>query len=100
MDEVLAKTMIGKVVLVSVTVRARDESILGEEQYFGTILRISEADGMIIRRGDTQEEMWLPPALDHYVPADPGEYRLRSTGQVVVDPDYLATWTRYPRTTH
>ena len=24
--------------------------------------------------------------------ASPGEYRLRSTGEVVVDPDYLMTW--------
>ncbi len=40
--------------------------------------------------------MWLPPALEHYEPADLGEYRLRSTGHVVSNPDYLATFNCYP----
>jgi len=35
----------------------------------------------------------LPPEPEAYEPAPPGEYRLRSTGEVVVDPDYLTTWT-------
>lgn len=96
MDEKIAKEMIGKVVLVGVTARNHGDEILGQEQYFGTVLRVSEEEGLIILRGDTGEEMWLPPALDHYEHAAPGEYRLRSTGQVVTNPDYLATFNRYP----
>jgi hypothetical protein len=100
MDNSSAMDMIGKVVLVGVTVRNRAEEVLREEQYYGTILRISEKDGLIIRRSDSGEEMWLPPALEWYKQAAPGEYRLRSTGQVVVNPDFLATFIRYQRETH
>ena len=39
------------------------------------------------------ERLSLPPEL---TPAGRGRYRLRSTGAVVVDPDYLATWVRRP----
>lgn len=97
MDESLIAEMIGKVVLVGVTVRSRKEEIIGQEQYFGTVLRISERDGLIIRRGDTGEELWLPPAIHLYEPAKPGEYRLRSTGQIVSNPDYVASFTKYPK---
>ena len=96
MDEQLASEMIGKVVLVGVTMLNRNDEVLSQEQYFGTILRINEEDGLIICRADTGAEMWLPPALEHYEPADLGEYRLRSTGHVVTNPDYLATFNCYP----
>jgi hypothetical protein len=100
MDESLAQKMIGTTVLVGVTIMNRRDEVAGHEQYFGTVLRISEAGGLIIRRGDTGEEMWLPPALDAYQRAATGEYRCNATGQVVVDPDFLATFARYPPSTH
>ena len=40
------------------------------------------------------------PDPESYAPADPGEYRLTSTAEVVVDPDYLTTWTRHPPDRH
>ena len=50
MDEQLASEMIGKVVLVGVTMLNRNDEVLSKEQYFGTILRINEEDGLIICR--------------------------------------------------
>ncbi len=44
MDENLAREMIGKVVLVGATVKNREEEILSYEQYFGTVIRISEKE--------------------------------------------------------
>jgi hypothetical protein len=41
-----------------------------------------------VRRADTGDIFTLPPALEAFAPAPPGEYRLRSTGEVVVDPDF------------
>lgn len=35
---------------------------------------------------------WLPPDVRPFTVAARGEYRLRSTGEVVVDPDLTATW--------
>jgi hypothetical protein len=35
----------------------------------------------------------LPPELRAIKPAEPGEYRLRETGEVIVDPNFVTTWT-------
>ncbi len=34
----------------------------------------------------------LPPDVRTFEEARPGEYRLRSTGEIVVDPDFTSTW--------
>lgn len=96
MDERTAKEMIGKLVLVGVNEMSTEGAVLSQAQYYGIVLRISDKDGLIIAREDNGEEMWLPPALEYYERAEPGEYRLRSNGQVVTDPDYVATFDRYP----
>ncbi len=45
------------------------------------------------REGET---FWLPPDLGSLTPTGPGRYRLRATGEVVVDQDCTATWTIHP----
>ena len=42
------------------------------------------------------EEFSLPPDPDAFQPAAPGRYTLKTTGEVVVDPDFLAAWTVHP----
>jgi hypothetical protein len=44
------------------------------------------------------KKRWLPPDLSQLKPADPGNYRLKSTEEVVIDPDYLSVWTVYQKT--
>lgn len=87
-------------VLVGITRRDRSENVLGLEQYFGIVLRVNLDEGLVISRGDTGEEMSLPPMLERYEEAEKGEYQLKTTGFVVKDPDYLATWTVYPPVSH
>jgi hypothetical protein len=44
------------------------------------------------------ELYWLPPDLRNVSDAAPGAYRLRSTGETIVDPDLIASWEiRGPR---
>src|ERR1043165_3971334 len=100
MNEILAQKMIGKIVLVGVTIKNKNEEILKQEQLFGTVLRINEKEGLIIRCGITGEEKWLPPAPEEYEPAKAGDYKLRSTGHVVTNPDFIASFTRYPKESH
>ena len=57
------------------------------------MLLVSVEPLVAIDRGDGAEPFTLPPESDAYSPADPGEYRLHSSGEVVSDPDYLTTWT-------
>ena len=95
-DEEEAKAIIGKHLLVGVTRRNRNEEVTGVEQFHGEIIRASREEGIILRLSGSGEERWVPPDLSRLEQADPGEYRLKSTGEVVVNPDFLSTWTVYP----
>jgi hypothetical protein len=77
---------LGKRLLVGVTYVDVNEEEIGQEQFHGHIVEAGEG-GIILERADTGQRVSLPPILQE---AGPGEYRLRSTGEVVVDPDYLA----------
>lgn len=92
LDDVKAEQMIGKVVLVGITRYGGDGQVQDQQQYSGTVLRISAEEGVVLADEADGHERYLPPMLDQYLPAEPGEYRLRSGGEIVVDPDYLTTW--------
>jgi len=91
-----AQALIGKRVLVGLTHRNQADEVVGYEQFHGEIIRVSESQGIIVQVHNSSEERWLPPDLSRLEAASPGNYRLKSTGEVVVDPDFLATWTVYP----
>lgn len=84
--------LVGKTVLVGVTYVDADDEPTERVQYCGLVLHADD-EGVQLRRSDTLESQWLPPRLESYVEAESGEYRLRSTGEVIVDPDYHSTWT-------
>ena len=88
-----AESLVGKRVLVGLTFVNEHDEALEQAQYHGVIESADERDGFAVRRADTGELEWLPPDLRAFETAAPGEYRLRSTGEVVVDPDLLSTWT-------
>lgn len=89
----LADYYTGKHILVGLTYKNGDGSIREKIQFDGHVVRITETDGILIYRRDTRTEFALPPDLSSIRPAAPGEYRLRSTGEVVKDPDLLTSWT-------
>ena len=80
---------VGKRLLIGISHRTHDGHLIRQEQFHGLIVEAGQAE-IVIERADTGERVSLPPELDA---AGPGEYRLRSTGEVVVNPDYLAKWT-------
>jgi len=80
---------IGKRLLVGITYLTHAGEFLRQEQFHGLIVEADEG-GIVLERADTGARTLLPPELDE---ASPGEYRLRSTGEVVVNPDYVAKWT-------
>jgi hypothetical protein len=97
-DEEEAKAIIGKRLLVGVTHRNRNEEVTGIEQFHGEIIRASREEGIILRLSGSGEERWVPPDLSRLEPANPGNYKLKASGEVVVDPDFLSSWTVYPPT--
>lgn len=83
--------------MVGITVLDANENLVNQFQFFGTVIRISE-EGIGIEREDTSDIFTLPPDIRGFSIAEPGEYRLRSTGEVIVDPDILSTWTVHSST--
>jgi hypothetical protein len=65
--------------------------VVRQTQQHGINARIT--DRGIFIKAPNGEEFSLPPDLNSLIPARPGTYRMRSTGEVIDDPDYLSTWT-------
>ncbi len=85
--------LLGKTILVGITYYTRDNEILEQKQYWGTVIEANEQQ--ILFRQKNGELFGLPPDLRSTKPAPKGEYRLRSTGETVVDPDFTSTWSVY-----
>jgi hypothetical protein len=81
------QAFVGKRLLVGIRWTAKGE-IVREEQFHGLIIEADE-EGLVLERADTGPRVVLPPQIQA---APQGDYRLRATGEVVSDPDYLATW--------
>src|SRR5262245_37598104 len=95
-DDDEAQRLVGKRILVGLTHRNHDDEVVRYEQFHGKVIRVSESGGIIVLVHNSDVERWLPPELSRIQEAPPGEYRLKSTGEVVVNPDFLVTWTVYP----
>jgi hypothetical protein len=79
--------LLGSHVLVGLTYLRPDGEISHRLQVHGTVESVSE-DVIEVRRADNGDIFTLPPALEAFKPAPPGAYRLKSTGEVVVSPDF------------
>jgi len=93
LDESKAHEYIGKTVLLGVTYLDHNDKLLAHRQWVGTITAFSNGTGIRIKLRDSDDPCALPPDPRGIRKADRGVYRLRSTGEEIVDPDYLATWT-------
>jgi hypothetical protein len=91
-DDAEAAMFIGKHALVGLTFVNADGTLRKQVQVHGRITAVDESV-ITMRLHGSDEEFTLPPDLESFEPAEPGEYRLRTTGEVVVNPDLLASWT-------
>ena len=89
--ELRHEDLIGKVLLVGITYCTHDNQLIEQKQFYGEVVEASEQ--YVCFRRVNGELFTVPPDLSSTRPAPPGEYRLHSTGEIVVNPDYLATWT-------
>jgi hypothetical protein len=95
-DASLAKTLPGQLVLVGLAYFEVDaEEPFEQQQLFGRVVSADEREGILLSlEGQrTGEQFNLPPDTRSFREADPGEYRLRSTGEVVVNPDFTVTFS-------
>jgi hypothetical protein len=87
-----AHSLLGQRLLLGVTVGDEGGDVVAQAQFHGRLVEADAHQGFALELADGGLA-WLPPDLRAFEPAVPGEYRLRSTGEVVVDPDLLANWT-------
>jgi len=93
LDESRANDYVGKTVLIGITYLDHEERKTAQHQWYGTIIEVSNTKGIVIELKNDSRYCALPPDLSALRPAKPGQYCLRSTGEVVTDPDFLTTWT-------
>lgn len=91
-DADLAERLVGQYALVGMAWAADGEERVA--QYHGRIRSADRDAGIeIVCEGRfAGETLVLPPATGWFGSARPGEYRLKTTGEVVVNPDVLTTW--------
>lgn len=94
-DHFFAKELLGKHVLAGVTALDASGRLITHKQFHGEILTADAREGLRIKLlGERAGEFeWLPRDTRAFSKARAGEYRLKSTGEVVVDPDYTTMWT-------
>jgi len=83
--------LVGLDLLVGKTFFDGEGSVLRQEQFHGEVVE-SEAGTTWVRPSDGGDRQWVPAALAAFRPAPCGDYRLASTGRVVVDPLLLTSW--------
>lgn len=83
---------VGKHLLMSLTYLDRAGALDYKVQLHGVIIRINEAV-IAVERQDTGNEFTLPADLSALKAAAEGEYHLKPSGDIVVNPDYLVVYT-------
>jgi hypothetical protein len=82
----------GKQILVGLRIEDPRGKRLRMEQLYGRIVTSDPKRGICLELHTEGRTYWLPPDLRSVRRAPAGEYRLRSTGEVVENPDLLASW--------
>ena len=81
---------IGKTILIGITYKYR-KRFLGQKQWWGKIVAFNDTDGLVIDNRNSGKKGAFPPFYHVIRKAKKETYRLRSTGEEIVDPDYLLT---------
>jgi len=91
-DSEFAADLIGCTLLVGVSYFGKGGELRRREQFWGVIESCDPAAGLSLKQADG-DVRWLPPLTVAIEAADPGEYRMKGTGEVVIDPDFTATFS-------
>ena len=89
--------LVGKTLLLGLTFADADGNLVERVQRHGVIEVANEEKGVATRfvapgQPWDGELYWVPPDRRSFSEAAPGAYRLRSTGETIVDPDFIASW--------
>jgi hypothetical protein len=89
--EQLQEYLQGKVFLVGLTFIDMKGELIEQYQTHGIVSELTD-DGLIRIKRNDNSIFQMPYDKDTINRADKGEYKLRATKEVVIDPDFLMTW--------
>ncbi len=89
--ETLRTELPGKSLFVALTFVDYSGALLDQYQTSGTVESLTE-DGFILLRQTDGSLFRLPADSDYIRAAEPGEYRERNTGRLILNPDFLGQW--------
>ncbi len=94
-DDAVAQELVGCLVVVGLTYLYPDGSQGNQHQLFGYVVETNRDRGvrLHLEGANSGKTYWLPPDTSVFRRAPAGQYRLRSSGEVVKDPDYTCAWT-------
>jgi len=92
MDEKGEEQFIGKHIIVGITYEDSEGNVEERIQFHGTIIQANKK-GILIRKHNSDEIFTLPPDIGSIEKAEKAIYKLHSTGEEVINPDYKTTWT-------
>jgi hypothetical protein len=93
LDESLADQYVGKLILIGMTYQRPNGELITHRQWAGRIKAFSNKVGIQVDLLDCDEYCALPPDPRGITSAEPGIYTLKATGQIIENPDCVATWT-------
>jgi|GEM_PF-3314603 len=94
-DRERADGMIGKHLIIGLTIHDAFDTVVDRVQLHGTIIRVTQDEGVVVRLLPSGVEHAMPAILSAYEAAPPGDYHFQNTGEVVTDPDLMTTWAVY-----
>jgi len=91
------RELVGRTILLGLTFADAEGNVDTRTQRHGLIEIADPERGIATRlvapgQPWDGELYWLPPDLSSLSEAPPGAYRLRSTGETIVDPDFTGSW--------
>jgi hypothetical protein len=94
-DANLAREPVGKVLLVGLTIESAGATAFQQHQFYGTGISADRRKCVALSLlGNRSGESYnLPPDTRSIRVAAPGTYRIRATGEVVIEPDLTATFS-------
>jgi len=87
--------MIGKHLIIGLTIHDMFDNVVDHVQLHGNIVRVSAEEGVVVKLVPSGVEHIMPAVLSAYEEAPPGDYHFQSTSEVVSNPDLLTAWVVY-----
>ena len=84
--------ILNKTIVIGLTYIDANGKETEKMQFWGTIIKVDNKAGIEVFNETTHSTLTLPLDLTAIEATRPGIYTLKSSGEIVANPDYIATW--------